>query len=731
MKILQILPSLQVGGVERGVIDIVRGLKQRGHESVVISSGGELVAELQKMGITHYEFPVHKKSLFSLGLVGRIVEVIRRERVDIVHARSRVPAWLAWFAACRARVPFVTTCHGYYSVHPFSSIMGWGQRVIAISQVIGRHMIDDFGVSPERIRLIHRGVDLSQFSFRPKVITGPKNTAKTPFRILNVGRLSPIKGQLEFLKAIYRLKQELPQIEGRLVGSEGKGKHKYTDEIRKTIRQLGLEKNVKLLGTRRDIPELLQQADLLVLSTLVPEGFGRVVVEAGAVGVPVIATRLGGVLDIIEDGENGLLVAPGDTEGMAQAMFSVLSDRSRAQQFAVKLREKVEKFFTLDRMAEETIKVYEEAKKRKKILVLKLGAAGDVILAVPSLRMIRDRFPDSYLAVLVDRNLACLLSNSPYIDEVIPIDRRRLSEASYLLKTAKRLRREGFDLSVDLQNSKWTHLVSALSGIPERFGFRRGGFGFLLTTSDPSFHVKEPPVKHQFRILSKLGVRKFEEALELWPDPASEERFESLLPRSESEKIRYVGLVMGSSPQWPTKRWPVESFQGLAERLIRECRCRIVLIGSGEDRVLAENFTEDSENILNFLGKTSLVDLISLIKRLDVLVTGDTAPLHVAGAMKTKIVALFGPTDPKPHMPPGNGAIVFVRSLACRPCYQGKCRNPDELACLRRISVQEIFQAVRTQLGLAPKSPRKQEFAAALSPSVSTPKETESQETPE
>ena len=217
MKVLQILPSLNVGGVERGVIDLVRAMKRRGEESVVISSGGELVAELQKSGIPHYTLPVHKKSLFSLFLISKITEIIRRERIDLVHARSRVPGWLAWFAARSAGVPFVTTCHGYYSVHFLSRVMGWGKRVIAISNAIGRHMIDDFGVAPERIRLVHRGTDLSQFQFQ----TGSVRTEKKPFRIINVGRFSPIKGQVEFLKAIHVLRHRLPPIEVWLVGAEG------------------------------------------------------------------------------------------------------------------------------------------------------------------------------------------------------------------------------------------------------------------------------------------------------------------------------------------------------------------------------------------------------------------------------------------------------------------------------------------------------------------------------
>lgn len=701
MKVLQLLPSLEVGGVERGVIDLAREMKRRGEESVIVSAGGELVGELQKLGIPHVTLPVHRKSLSSLALISEIAGIIERERIDIVHARSRVPAWLGWFAARRTGRPFVTTCHGYYSTHFLSRVMGWGKRVIVISKVIGRHMIDHFGVSPEKIRLIHRGVDLSQFQRKtPLEERRERNGSKSrPFRIVNIGRLSPIKGQIEFLKAVHQVRNQLP-LEVWLVGSEEKGKHKYTDLLVRTIRQLGLESSVKILGTRRDISDLLAQSDLLVLSTLVPEAFGRVVIEAGAVGIPVLATGVGGVLEIIQSGDNGLLVPPGDIESMAKGILEILKDRPRAETFAARLHEKVVQEFSLERMVDQTLDVYREVLSEKRILITKLGAIGDLILATPSFRMIRERFPRAWISLLVDKKLAPLVSSAPSLNEIIPLDRNKLRNGSYLLKLAKKIRREAFDLSLDLQNSKWTHLLSFAAGIPERYGFRKGMFGFLLNRPDTTFGIAESPVKNQYRLLSKMGVRTFHESLELWSDPEAEANAAALFEnRNSASGLYYVGFVVGSSPRWITKRWPLSSFQELSRRLIQKHRCSVVLLGSEEDVnwVRPSDFPESPE-ILNLIGKTSLRELIAAIKRLDVLVTGDTAPLHVAGAVNTKVVALFGPTDPRRHMPPANGSIVLKRYLACQPCYQGTCRIDDKLACLKQISVDEVEEAVAKQL---------------------------------
>lgn len=708
MKVMQVLPSLNVGGVERGVIDLARAMKRLGHETVVVSSGGELVDQLHKIGCTHYTLPVHKKSLLSLSLVPKLAALIRQENIDVVHGRSRVPAWIAWLAARRTGVPFVTTCHGYYSDHALSRVMGWGKIVIAISSVIARHMIDDFGVSPERIRQIYRGVDLSQFSYQPE---RAPFSASRPARILNVGRLSPIKGQVEFLKAIHLVRRIFPHIEVALVGSEEKGKHKYTDLIRQTMKQFDLESCVKLLGTRRDIPELMTQADLLVLSTLTPEAFGRVLIEAGAVGTPVLATRVGGISDVIDDGTNGTLVMPGNIEDMAQGILKVLKERDYAKACAKKLREKVEQKFTLDGMVEQTLQVYREVQVQKKIAVIKLGAAGDLILAVPSLRMIRQRYPNSWISVIVDRKHASLISNCPYINELIPVDRKKLSKPDYLLKQARKLRHEGFDLSVDLQNSKWTHLLSFLSGIPERYGYRRGWFGRLLNRPDRSFETVDAPVRHQFRILSRMGVREFDEALELWTDHDTEERIQQELSRVEvMPGERLIGLVIGSSPQWPTKRWPIEHFATLARRIHDELKARCILIGTNEDLERGRELeAQKIPGLINLVGRTSPREWIALVHRLDLLVTGDTASLHVAAAMKIPIVALFGPTDARRHMPPAQNAAVINRHLPCQPCYSGECYNPEKLACLTRISPDEVMRAIQRQLSMAQEALRKTE----------------------
>lgn len=706
MRVLQILPELNVGGVERGVIDLSRALKARGEEVQVISNGGKLVQDLIKIGVPHYELPVHQKSLWSLRLVKEVSKIIERERIDVVHARSRVPAWIAYLAARRTNAEFVTTCHGYYSKHFLSSVMGWGKRVIVISHSVGRRMIDDFHVSPERIRLIHRGIDLTQYTFHPdKYLKPPKDT----YKIANIGRLTPIKGQKEFIQGIHLLSKQIPNIEAWIIGAPDSGKEEYFEELKLLVNRLGLARQVKFMGTRYDVPKLLAEADLLVLSTRIPEAFGRVIAEAGAVGTACVASRIGGILDVIDEGKNGLLFYPLHLEEMVKAMGELLRNRKQCYEFAHALRKKVEDQFSLDQMTEKTLEVYREVKQEKKILVTKLGAVGDLALAVPSFRMLRKRYPKAHISLLVNSKLSGLIDHCPYLNEVITFERSSKKDKwKRIFRLARFIRNSGFDLSIDLQNNSKTHLLAFLSRIPKRIGYKRHWSGMLLTHPVPDFKKPLPPIQHQFELLKRAGVNQLDETLELWPDEAKAKTLlESVMEPEAIGKFPLIGFAMGSSARWQTKRWPIQNFIDLARKILRDTDFRIVLIGDSEDAELGKTFEEAGfprGTCFNFIGKTNFSELVSVVSKLDVVVSGDSAPMHIAAAVDTKLVALFGPTEPKRHAPPGNDHVIFVKRIRCQPCYSGVCRNGNKLECLKLIKIDEVFEAVKRQVSQVSKS---------------------------
>ena len=696
MNILQILPKLDVGGVETGTIDLSKELIKRGHKVIVVSGGGKLVNNLIEMNVRHIELPVHKKSPFTIASsIKQLETIIKEERVDIVHSRSRVPNIIAFFASRHTGAKFITTAHGYYSNHFISRVTGWARFVIVASSVIGRHMIEDFGVPHERIKLIPRGVDLDRFKFNP-----PDNSSKSEYRIGVIGRVTPIKGHGFFLQAIARVVRLFPKVKVVIVGDAPKDKPEYIEKLKALAKQLEIEKFVEFLGAQYDIPKIMSGLDLLVLPSIGQEAFGRVIIEAGASGVPVIATRIGGATEIIEDGQTGILVRPGDILEMVNSIIKALKDRDLSRSMAAEARKKVEREYSLAKMTDDTIKVYEEACKRKSILVIKFGAIGDVILIVPSLRLLRNNFPDAHISVLIGQESKNILKNCPYVDELILYDKKSRDKGlKGMLKISRLLRRKNFDMSIDFQNNRTSHAISWLGAIPQRFGYGNGKFSFFVNKRIKYLKIRATPLDEQFRILKSAGLDTTGASryLETWPSKEDFSYIERFLKNAwVSPSQVLVGMNIGSSPRWETKRWPLKKFAKLSD-MLAEKDIRVVLTGSAD----ATSATRDFMNIsgtkpVNAVGRTSIGQLGALIKRCRIFITGDSAPLHIASSVGTDFIVLFGPTDPLRHFEPNEKGIVIRKDIKCSPCYKSKCKKNR---CMENISVEEVYKLVMEKIG--------------------------------
>ncbi|MDO8747884.1 MAG: glycosyltransferase family 9 protein [Candidatus Omnitrophota bacterium] len=691
MNILQILPELNYGGVETGTVDLAKYLVKAQHKAVVVSAGGELVDKLKCLGAVHYSLAVNKKSLFSIvRACFELVKIIQREDIRVVHARSRVPAWSAYFAAKLTNVPFITTCHGYYSRHILSRVMGWGKLVIVPSQIIGRRMIDDFAVSPERIRLIPRGVDAENFTF-----ILPEEKSRTEFVIAFIARITPIKGHLYFIKAIQRVYRSIPNIKVWIIGTAPKSKFHYKEDLEILVKRLGLAHIVEFLGKRNDIPQLFSKINLLVMASTTHEAFGRVIVEAQISGVPVVATRVGGVVDIVEDGVDGLLCVPKDSEGMAEAIIRILRDNELSSLLAKNGHLKALSKFNLEKMAKDTLEVYQEAVGFKRILIIKLSALGDLILSIPALKAIRKKYHSPHkITLLTGKAIAAVVSNCPYLDEVMVYDFNESDKGIFkLFHLGKELRRKNFDMVVDLQNNRKSHILCALSLASLRCGYQNKKFSFLLNRKVKEDKFILGPLEHQFRVLNLLDIELKDRKIELWPSKEDERYIDDFL-NSEwlSGSQILVGVHLSSSQKWLTKRWPLEYAAHLVEELaLRDIR--VVLTGErmpqNELRVFNE-MAKKSKPIIA-CGKTTINQLACLIKRCNVFISGDTAPLHIASGIGTPVIALFGPTDPRRHISSEKDALILKKDLECQPCYKPKCVS---IECMKKISVDEVKEAV-------------------------------------
>ncbi len=694
MTILQLLPELNIGGVERGTVEIARGLMERGHRAIVVSNGGRLVPELERAGATHVTMPIHAKSLtVLLQQVPELVQLIKQEHVQVVHARSRMPAIVGWLAARRAGVPFITTCHGVYHPHPISRVMGWGKLVIVPSETIGRHMREAFGVPHERLRLISRGVDLEKFKPQPR---DSRLVARVSgrFTIGLIGRLTPIKGHGDFIKAMVTVVNRCPEVRALIIGDAAPGKEAYRERLREMIRDLDLEGVVELVGARGDIETVLPTLDLAVVPSRYPEAFGRGVIEAWACGVPVVATRVGGLVDVVEHGRTGLLVTPGRPDELADAITAMVRQPEQARGYAEAGRRLVGERYSLRQMVEATIGVYEEAVRVRRVLVVKLSALGDVLLATPTWRALRQAYPAGRIAALTAPMFAPVLLRCPYIDEVVTYDRcGRDAGAAGLWRVAAQLRRQAFDVVIDLQNNRSSRWLSWLSGAPVRLGFRRGWLSGLLTHPVVLERNVVSPVAQQFRLLERMGIRPEASHLEFWVRPEEETRIAALLESNwlgPDETL--VGLHIGGSQRWRTKRWPMDRFGLVCDQLAAR-GIRTVLLGAEPERRDAEALLRQAQSRpINAVGRTTLGELAALLRRCAVVIASDSAPLHLATAVGVPVVALFGPTDPQRHVPAGAVVQVLYKHLPCSPCYRPTC---EHISCLRQIRVDEVLDAVQ------------------------------------
>jgi glycosyltransferase involved in cell wall biosynthesis len=361
MHILQILPQLNQGGVERGTVELNRELVKRGHTSTVISAGGRQAEQIENDGGTHISLDVYSKNLLTVPFRVRLLRKKLTElSPDVVHVRSRVPAWLTYFANKSLNLPFVTTVHGFNSVSKYSEIMTKGDLFICASQPIKEYVIKHYAPDMSRLRMVPRGIDMTYFAPESpdRVFI---NHFKQQHRITDrhlitmVGRITEWKGHDTFLHAFSQIAAAQPNATALIVGDIQPGKETYFESLKTFVRDHNLENRVVWAGHHAEVREFYAMSDLVVsAASFKPESFGRVAAESLAMNTPVIASAQGGSLEIVCDNENGMLFPPQDADALANCL-------RRAQDYPFQnMREHIANNFSLETMVDKTLSVYGE-----------------------------------------------------------------------------------------------------------------------------------------------------------------------------------------------------------------------------------------------------------------------------------------------------------------------------------------------------------------------------------
>ena len=371
--LLQVTPELETGGAEQTTLDVARAVVRAGGKALVASRGGRMAARLEADGGELIAMPAHTKNplvLFDNAI--RLLGVIRDDKVSLIHARSRAPAFSALWAARAADVPFIATYHGVYNAKGglkrwYNAVMTRGEMVIANSEFTRQHVIDEHGVDPGKVVAIPRGIDLARFD--PAAVSAERvqalrtawgvDAGDRRLKVLLAGRLTRWKGQGLLIDAAARLKAQGEDGFLILLAGDDQGRSAYRAELEAAIAAAGLQGAVRIVGHCNDMPAAYLLADVAAAPSLDPEAFGRTAVEPQVMGRPVLAAAHGAATETVIDGKTGWLVTPGDAEAWAEALkVAIKATPKRRQTMAAAARERACRLYSVEAMCEATLAVY-------------------------------------------------------------------------------------------------------------------------------------------------------------------------------------------------------------------------------------------------------------------------------------------------------------------------------------------------------------------------------------
>jgi lipopolysaccharide heptosyltransferase II len=668
---------------------------------IVISSGGKLVPELEGSGIEHFQIDFTGARM--LGGAWALRRLLEREHGDLVNAHNWRAGLVSYLACRRAGVPYVLTVHGTRGPAHRYGVFYWSKRVVVVSEESRRNLVEGFGLAAERVVRSMVGVDCEEFApmAREDSLEGELGLRAGAPRVVHVSRFSKSKARvaLGLVEAMEALDRGAPGVELVLVG-QGPQEGAVAAAAEEMNRRLG-RRGVLALGGRGDIARVLSLGDVVVATA-------TVALEAMACGKPVAAAGKAGYIGVVGPGNleraeescfgdhgRGETVSP---ERMAADVGRLLGDaeeRTRLGEFG---RETVVARYDAPRAAEEMEGIYREAlcerEGVRRILVFHLNQIGDLVFTLPALKALREAFPEARITSVLRPRLAGLVAESGFVDDIV---RRPDGGPLWAVGLGLRLRGLRPDLAVVLSQSATMALCARLSGAKQRVGYVDSDLSRLL---NHRIQVRGIPCPEKvMRLLRGLGLAPEKTdyvgliRLSAEDDAAGRRLLEECGSAGEGPR---VALAPGEAGGRPYKAWTTEGFREVASGLA-ERGAQVVVVGGERDRALGEESTAHLGGAgCNLAGRTTPAELAGVVARCDLLIGIDSGPMHVAAAMGTPVVALFGPTDPYRTGPQGEGhEVIFHRQECWRPCVHPVTPKCGERRCMSAITVEEVLGAGR------------------------------------
>ncbi|MFC1594382.1 glycosyltransferase family 4 protein [Candidatus Omnitrophota bacterium] len=360
MNILFLTTHFNPGGISSYTISLARSLRKRHHKIFVASSGGSLVSALEHEGSTHVILPIRTKSELSpkvLFSICKLKRFVKQHNIDVIHAQTRVTQVVAFWVSKITGIPFVATCHGFFKPR-FSRrhFPCWGKKVVAISKAVQRHLIDDFAVDAQSIELVYNGIDIDAIEpVTPRQTEEFRKNLNLQSAIPTVGiiaRLSSVKGHSILIQAVRKVIERGNKVQLLIVGDGGLEK-----SLIDLTQRLHIENSVFFAPSNNNLSLLLSAMDVFVMPSL-QEGLGLSIMEAQARGLAVIASKVGGIPELVVHYKTGLLVSAQDVEGLASAIVQITEDKALAEALGNNAREHINAYFSLTTMAEKMEALY-------------------------------------------------------------------------------------------------------------------------------------------------------------------------------------------------------------------------------------------------------------------------------------------------------------------------------------------------------------------------------------
>ena len=697
MNILQVITSLDKNGASEDTISSTRFLTLSGHKAIVLCQKSVFVKKIDELGARYFPVSLKPNVFLIPQAIFKIFKIIMKENVDVIHARDGISSFCAFFASRLTGKPFVSTVYSDNLKGLFTRAQFWAKRIIFPDHLRARYFIEK-GVIPQNKAFVIPP------SVEPAIKHNPKSEKlKGHYIIVAELPLSIHEDVGNFIKAIAIFYRTVYKLKVYIIEKHAKLEKNNKEAVKLLIKRHALTDIVEFFPEGQDIksfmrPDLFMQIQNKKIDSTRPLFYYQ------AMEVPVLTTSCEQLKNYKDSKGTTVEVDIKNVSKMSSKIIELYKNVSLREEIVKKALDFIRDNFNTRKIMDSTLKIYKEATSSTNILVIKLGALGDTILVTPSLRAIRERFPGARIKLLVGIENREVFTNSPLIDELIVCDLKNRDRGFRgILRVAKKLRSEGFDITIDFQNNKKSHLLSYLSCASKRYGYDNGKLSFLINRKIKDSKIPEGPVSHQEKLLGLLGMYNIEKKLELWPTKEDEEWAQNFLESHwVKSNTKVIAINIDSSKRWITKLWPIEHFVKLCNILAKEFNIRILLIGKDKETPRANKFFKLTKSKpINALGKTNIPRLASLIKRCSLLLTSDSAPLHVAAAMGTPFIALFGPTDPRRHVPTAKKKTIIKKDLPCIPCYHTHCDRG--YICMRSIDPEEVTQAVLDILGIKEK----------------------------